>query len=360
MATAEKEYARLPGRGSVGGWSSFFGISRTSCTLWLAADHLLQTELASGYLETSKRFYFRDIQALVLVKTKRWQLTNGLLGFLAGGILLMALLARGSGGGEVALLIVGGIVALIFLVNFAAGPTCRCHLRTAVHQQELPSLRRLRRARKVLAQLQPLIEQAQGALSREEVAARFQAILSQMNLSGAVAAGQPLVYVPVIKPYRSRMHRVLYGLLLLHTVVSVLNIFLPAISVVILAMAVQLGLLASLILALVKQDETDLKPALKSLTWVVGGYVALNYLAGYIVMLTLVTTHPAPNAQWGYIKSLAALKPLETPWYLWLLLVSGGVSLVLGAWGNLLLVKHRRDQPAAPAVETGPVQPPQI
>ena len=50
MATAEKEYVRLPGRGSVGGWSSFFGISRTSCTLWLAADHLLQTELASGLM----------------------------------------------------------------------------------------------------------------------------------------------------------------------------------------------------------------------------------------------------------------------------------------------------------------------
>lgn len=360
MATEDKEYVKLPGRGSAGGWTSFFGLTRTSCTLWLAKDHLLQTELASGYVETGKRFYFRDIQALILIKNKRWQMSSALLAVLTVMIFLLALTITAPFVRVVALF-VGGIFALIFLINLAGGPTCACHLKTAVHQEELPSLRRLRRARKILNQLQPLIEQAQGTVSREEVAARFQSILQELNLTEPVAIGQTPGYVAVVKPYRSRMHGLLYGLLLLDAVVSVLHIYLPSTLVIILAMLIQLGVLGSLILALVKQDETDLKPALKSLTWVVGVYVAINYIIGYVIMLATVTTHPTENTQWAYIKALAAMKPRELLWLLWLLVGSAVISFGLGAWGNLLLAKHWRDQQKTPAVaDAGPPLPPKL
>ena len=41
------------------------------------------------------------------------------------------------------------------------GTTCRCLIRTAVQTEELPSLRRVRNADKVLARIRPLIESAQ-------------------------------------------------------------------------------------------------------------------------------------------------------------------------------------------------------
>jgi MFS family permease len=369
METDEKEYVKLPGRGNAGGWASFFGISRARCTLWLAKDHLLQAELAYGYVETCKRFYFRDIQALVLIKTKYWQIGSVLLGTLTAGFLLLMSLVKwvpkDSNPGAVALFIVGGVVGVIFVVHLVAGPTCRCYLKTAVREEELPSLRRLRRARKIIARLQPLIETAQGTISQAEVSAQFQSILQQLNLTGSVAVGQTLPYVAIIRPYRSRMHRNLYCLLLVGALAFALNLFHPSEAVTFFELITQLALVAILVIALIKQDETDLKPALKTLTWVAAGYVTVNMLTGYIIMLATITTHPALNAntntQWGYVRSLATLRPDETPWFFWLLVATAGVSFVLGVWGNLLLGKYwseRRETGAAPPEE--PPVPPKL
>jgi hypothetical protein len=49
--------------------------------------------------------------------------------------------------------------------NWALGPCCRTHIATAVQLTPLPPLSRLRKARKVLARLQPLIVAAQADLA---------------------------------------------------------------------------------------------------------------------------------------------------------------------------------------------------
>ncbi|HWI55617.1 MAG TPA: hypothetical protein VNZ22_00220, partial [Bacillota bacterium] len=53
-------------------------------SLWLGPDHLLCIE-TTGYTETYKRFYFRDIQAVLIRQTKRqrnWTLAFGGLSLL--------------------------------------------------------------------------------------------------------------------------------------------------------------------------------------------------------------------------------------------------------------------------------------
>ena len=57
--------------------------------------------------------------------------------------------------------IVGLILAIAYLIFSVPGPFCSCHLITAVSQDRLPSLKRLRNAEKTLRILQPLIEEAQ-------------------------------------------------------------------------------------------------------------------------------------------------------------------------------------------------------
>jgi hypothetical protein len=73
--------------------------------------------------------------------------------------------------------IVGIIIALIFavplLINNLLGSTCACQLRTAVQIEDLPSLCRLRQARKILEKIRPLIAAAQGRLTAEEISARI-------------------------------------------------------------------------------------------------------------------------------------------------------------------------------------------
>ena len=60
MAKDEKDYVKLPGRAFF-----LFGAKR----LWQGPDHLLWVESLMGQ-EHYRRFYYKDIQAVVLQRTK--------------------------------------------------------------------------------------------------------------------------------------------------------------------------------------------------------------------------------------------------------------------------------------------------
>ena len=148
-------------------------LSTASSSLWLGKDHLLVVE-SNGYTERYRRFYFKDIQALIICKTKTGLIRAIILGALG---LFFGLLAVALRDEPVALYFMGGM-ALLLVVSAVAdalyGPTALCSLRTAVQTEELPSLKRIRRAREVLEVLKPLLTAAQGTLSPEEVAAQVQ------------------------------------------------------------------------------------------------------------------------------------------------------------------------------------------
>ena len=181
---AEREYIRLTGTKS----RSVFGIVSTSrSSLWLGRDHLLCID-TTGYTETYKRFHYRDIQALLIRKTESWKILAAILGVIGGFFGLIAVF----GGNPIVDWIFGILAGFFFLgaiLDLAAGPSCTCHLRTAVQAEELPSLIRVRRARKTLERLRPLLVEAQGQLSEEDTRARFREwMLPETGASPGVAA----------------------------------------------------------------------------------------------------------------------------------------------------------------------------
>src|SRR5436309_8442556 len=167
MPRGEKVYRRLPGRES--------GLLNSS-RLWLRPDHLLLAR-TTFFSEEYKRCSFRDIQAIVIRKTRRHKIGGWMFGILFG--LCAAVLSVGffdmSGrpiqSSDIFGFIVWGVSAiscLAFLyLNFAFGPGCICHVRTAVQTEELSPLKRFRAARKVIERLKPNIEKAQGPLAPE-------------------------------------------------------------------------------------------------------------------------------------------------------------------------------------------------
>ena len=168
---AGKEYSKLtPLRNKPG----FKIISTSRSNLWLGSDHLLSVE-TEGYTESYRRFYFKDIQAFILHKSRRQMMLSLVLGFFTTLFTLIVLVND-----AIELKIVFSIVALLFgiplVLNLALGPTCNCDLRTAVQTERIPSMGRLRRARKVLTRIRPLIAEAQGALTPEEISSRFRAL----------------------------------------------------------------------------------------------------------------------------------------------------------------------------------------
>jgi hypothetical protein len=88
----------------------------------------------------------------------------------------------------------GFVFAVPLLINNLLGPSCVCHLRTAVQTEELSSLNRLRRARKLLNRIRPLIAAAQGELSPGEIPARLRAAVGSADgttMTPAVSAAPP-------------------------------------------------------------------------------------------------------------------------------------------------------------------------
>ena len=170
-------------------------------SLWLGPDHLLSVE-SNGYRESYKRFYFRDIQAIVIQHAKRRVIWNAILPTpLAGGLLgLLALLTAGERNEAAIILcfIFLGIVLLLLVINNVLGTGCACYLRTAVQIEQLPGLYRVPKARKVLAKIRPLIIAAQGGrLSAETVSARMQ----EWSTSAGTAPAKTVADEPNVPPH---------------------------------------------------------------------------------------------------------------------------------------------------------------
>jgi hypothetical protein len=176
----EEKYKRLT-RERAPRQISLVTLSRSS--LWLGSDHLLFVE-CTGYTESYKRFYFRDIQAITIRQTKLWWLWIALLALpfllfaigLSFGVVSIA--TQGLKSNDLPVMIALGIPAAFFLLflilNFFWGPSCRVQLRTAVQTEELGSISRVRQARRILNRIRPLIVEAQGQLTPEEVSVRMQ------------------------------------------------------------------------------------------------------------------------------------------------------------------------------------------
>jgi hypothetical protein len=95
------------------------------------------------------------------------------------------------------------------------------------------------------------------------------------------------------------------------------------------------------VVALVKQQQTDLKSPVRALTWAAAGFIGLQRVTGYIILLVMMQSQHLDGTQWGYIRALARLRPLETPWLLALLSISAGAAALFGAVGLLLLPRKR-------------------
>jgi len=158
--------------------SNQFGVIAVSrYSLWLGDDHLLLIE-TTGYSEKYKRFFFRDIQAFTIRQTKGRMVWNLVWGAL---LTISSLIIWGAAsddpfaeGAIIAFSIVGAVFGIPLVVNTLLGPMCAVEIRTAVQTEKLPSLCRLRKTRKVMNRVRPLITAAQGQLTGEEAAARMQ------------------------------------------------------------------------------------------------------------------------------------------------------------------------------------------
>jgi hypothetical protein len=171
---AEQKYHRLT---RTRARRSFAVAFMSHSSLWLGEDHLLCVD-STGYTETYKRFYFRDIQAITVRQTRRRLIWNWILGILVAFCLASCnfnslFKSQPDAKTIVFLSIALFVFGIPLLFNNIFGRTCACQLRTAVQIEDLPSLSRVRKTHKILEKIRPLIIATQGQLSPEEISARI-------------------------------------------------------------------------------------------------------------------------------------------------------------------------------------------
>ena len=170
MLRNNPEYKRL----KVGGHGAL-----SSASYWLGREHLLLVVIAS-YVEKYHRFRYADIQGLVIRKTRTHYIWGFIFAALALGAFLAAFdtlrgqsldaLSSGAVAGFSALVFFGAVMVGSMILNAIWGPTCTCHLRTALQSLPLPQIRRWKKAQSLVREMTPLIIGAQGGekMNRED------------------------------------------------------------------------------------------------------------------------------------------------------------------------------------------------
>ena len=299
MTKKAKEYQKLPGT------KKCFLIGRY--TLWQGVDHLLHVYSRVG-LEDYKRFYFNDIQAIITRKTIAGKVQNIVLGFLLLVFTLPAILNDGVWSAFWAAF-AGGLL-IFLLINLHRGPTCEAKLLTAVQTEKLHSLHRLKNAFKIMDRLRSHIESAQGTLSREDLGKIPARRVNDNAVNGPSLQAGKSKTTPGHE--KGRAHLVLFGLLVLDGVLATSGFLFTHVIVTILSSVAGICMGIFVIIALVKQYNSNISNALRAITWACLGFVAITFLAGYVITMVFAFKNPGiAYNQWELFKSISSLSPWE-------------------------------------------------
>lgn len=155
----EQHYVPLPGRAG-----RAFSLAERQ-RLYMGTDHVMLTT-RSFASERYNRFYLADIQSLTIQKTSAGAVLNMVLLSVAG--LFATFAAAGyinewDAGAVTMMTVVAAVFGGLAVLNTAFGPTCQCHVLTAVHEEPLYCLGRLWTAQRVIEYLRAMVEGVQGA-----------------------------------------------------------------------------------------------------------------------------------------------------------------------------------------------------
>jgi hypothetical protein len=328
-------------------------LARSRCTLgkwhtlWLGEDHLLSVE-SNGYSEEYKRYYFKEIQAIVSRRTAWGTVLNAV-----SGILLAISLMAAIGGFRdapspvsVTACLFGVFFLLLLLWNLLRGPTCRCQLRTPVGIDELPALDRIRSVRKVLVRVRPLIARLQGEITRGEITELTGKAKDEPPPSHdavAVEAARPAG--PAAKnstPYRGGFHLVAFCLLIADGAISLYQIvhspdFLNHIST-----GLTLIFMIFAIFALVKQANPPFPSLAKGMIWggigtIASGFIGSFIFAGFFVFGNIQNgIGTTPKSFEFDMATLAAAHPVFAFYLLVYALLEAGIGI-----GGLIVLARK-------------------
>lgn len=332
MAAKQRAYTKLTGK------RLFFFVR---CSLWQAADHLLWVQ-GNLMQEHYKRFYYKDIQAVILCRNRRRLLWSIVWGALLGLSGLSGLAISSGGAGFVVL---SAVWALLLAINLLCGPSCDVYLQTAVQLEKLTSLGRVRTAAKALDRIRTAAEQAQGALQGHLFAAAAGVLLPndrQIAPGSAAAARQN----DAGDPHWGLLHRALVAVLLSLGVLEVVQLHFKWLWAAALELIALAGLLGLAITVLVRRSPATKGSWLAAVGWPALFLALLRGAAAYAFFVATTLRHP-DMAYNGAMMMTLFLELAMTDHPL-ITALSGGfaaIAIIMGLSGAAAFWRERRFEP---------------
>lgn len=151
--------------------SAFRKISRvgnlSGGTKWYLSEDCLLAAKRSMYTVEYRRFYLRDLESIVVWPNRVWLLRAIIPGslLLALAALLWQLVNFTTGA-------VFGVLGIVWAgLELALGPTAEARIRTTGATVDLPLVKRMRRARRILAKIDAAVRSTRGSTLEEPATA---------------------------------------------------------------------------------------------------------------------------------------------------------------------------------------------
>ncbi|MFT5121599.1 MAG: hypothetical protein ACI9TH_002978 [Kiritimatiellia bacterium] len=160
MPEEKTHYTRIPGKSSV---------LISTFTLHRAEDHLLYVEQPWFYQKYT-RFYFRDIQSIVISESTAYVGLNIFLGgALTLAIVLTLLLFSTFPPASYFFAVMAITFLVLFVINLIKGPTCKFAIQTRVNRTRINSLSRKKTAHRALRIIEEQIRAYQDVRTQTEL-----------------------------------------------------------------------------------------------------------------------------------------------------------------------------------------------
>lgn len=334
MARKEKIYRRMPGRP----FSPFY-----TGSLWQGPDHLLWVE-SVFFKESYKRFYYNDIQSIVLQRTGThliWTFVWGALALLFGAI---AFWVPGPPH-------VSGTFMVIFLaallMNIIMGPSCSVYLQTAVQRQKILSLKRVRTANKVMTRIKAFVEKQQGVWEKQKSVDAQKAML---NFAPTASVGAPGTSpagtsekVPQ-GPFNPLLHQILFGLFLVMGIFGCIQLLLKSLPLGLMETLMHGAAQIMVIVVLVRWYRHLKGTMIARINWLALVFIVIQTAIGYGLYFAASFQNPEINYHhWAMFKMMFELQMTDHPVALAGNIIYGGGSLLLGVFGLLVVQRQYRN-----------------
>ena len=314
-------YRKLPGRLRGFGYGA---------SVWMAPDHLLLVRTRM-FREEYKRFYLRDIQAIVMATRPRFHISTRYLAIAFAWLfpwIFWVLLPAGFGLAwwAVAAILIG--VWLVFSFFFS----CTCRLYTAVSNDPLPSLYRTWTARRFLDEVKPWIDEVQGSLEANWAES------VESHAAGPPAPAQPTTPAAAAPALRTHTTAclVLVASLLADATLDLLTLHSVSTAVAWILTGLSLVQISSAILVMIERQRRILRAPMQR---VASAALVVQGLVYYVATTSAAFVNP------GRFVAASAFSRLLLPQFILLREISAAIYIVLALIGLAIILQPAPTRP---------------